>query len=328
MIDLTIKTANELFQSLINNKMIIYIIKRLLLIIPVLLGIATITFVLIYVIPADPTSGIVGERVSPETLKQIRIEMGLDEPLHIQYISYLCRVIQGDLGRSFSTNQPVSEAIIEKFPNTLKLTVSAMIIAVLFGVSIGIFAAITRGSIWDRLVMVLAVLGISTPVFWFGLLLIFIFSIKLGWFPISGMGDGSLLYLILPATTLGLRSVALIAKVTRTTMLETLGEDYIRTARAKGLKEHVVIFKHALKNCLIPIVTIIGLDFGSYLNGSVLTETVFGWPGLGRYAVEGIMKQDIPVVMGTVLFGAFVFVIVNLIVDILYHFLNPKIRVR
>jgi peptide/nickel transport system permease protein len=308
--------------------MFIYIIKRLLLTIPVLLGIATITFLLIYVIPGDPTSGIVGERVSPETLKQIRIEMGLDKPFHIQYISYLGRLIRGDLGRSLSTKQPVREAIIEKFPNTLKLTLSAMIIAVLFGVSIGIFAAITRGSIWDRLVMVLAVFGISTPVFWFGLLLIFIFSIKLGWLPISGMGDGSIFHLILPATTLGLRSVALIARITRTTMLETLGEDYIRCARAKGLKEHVVIFKHALKNSLIPIVTIIGLDFGSYLNGSVLTETVFGWPGLGRYAVEGIMKQDIPVVMGTVLFGAFVFVIVNLIVDILYHFLNPKIRVR
>ncbi|MEW6097513.1 MAG: ABC transporter permease [bacterium] len=308
--------------------MLIYIIKRLLLTIPTLLGIATITFVLIYVIPGDPTSGIVGERVSPETLKQIRVEMGLDKPFHIQYISYLFRTIQGDLGRSLSTNQPVSESIIEKFPNTLKLAVAAMIIAILIGVSIGIFAAITQGSFWDRLVMVLAVFGISTPVFWFGLLLIFIFSIKLGWLPISGMGGGNPIYLILPATTLGLRSVALIARITRTSMLEILGENYIRTARAKGLKEHVVIFKHALKNSLIPIVTIIGLDFGSYLNGSVLTETVFGWPGLGRYAVEGIMKQDIPVVMGTVLFGAFVFVIVNLIVDILYHFLNPKIRVK
>lgn len=308
--------------------MLSYIIKRLLLTIPTLLGIATITFILIYVIPGDPTSGIVGERVSPETLKQIRTEMGLDKPLYIQYISYLYKLTHGDLGRSLATKQPISEAIIEKFPNTLKLAISAMFIAVLLGVSIGIFAAITRGSFWDRLVMVLAVFGISTPVFWFGLFLIFIFSIKLDWLPISGMGDGNLLYLILPATTLGLRSVALIARITRTTMLETLGENYIRTARAKGLNESMVIFKHALKNSLIPIVTLIGLDFGSYLNGSVLTETVFGWPGLGRYAVEGIMKQDIPQVMGVVLFGAFVFVIVNLIVDILYHFLNPKIRVQ
>lgn len=308
--------------------MLSYIIKRLLLTIPTLLGIATITFILIYVIPGDPTSGIVGERISPETLKQIRTEMGLDKPLHIQYISYLYKLTHGDLGRSLSTKQPISEAIIEKFPNTLRLAISAMFIAILLGVSIGIFAAITRGSFWDRLVMVLAVFGISTPVFWFGLFLIFIFSIKLGWLPISGMGGGNLLYLILPATTLGLRSVALIARITRTTMLETLGENYIKTARAKGLNEGMVIFKHALKNSLIPVVTLIGLDFGSYLNGSVLTETIFGWPGLGRYAVEGIMKQDIPQVMGIVLFGAFVFVIVNLIVDILYHFLNPKIRVQ
>lgn len=308
--------------------MIIYIIKRLLLTIPVLLGIATITFVLIYVIPGDPTSSIVGERVSPETVKQIKAEMGLDKPFHIQYISYLFRILHGNLGRSFSTKQPVSEAIIEKFPNTLRLAITAMMIAIILGISIGIFAAIKRGSPWDRLVMILAVFGISTPVFWFGLLLIFIFSIRLGWLPASGMGEGNLLYLILPAATLGLRSVALIARITRTSMIEILGEDYITTARAKGLKERVVLINHALRNCLIPLVTIIGLDFGSYLNGSVLTETVFGWPGLGRYAVEGIMKRDIPVVMGTVLFGAFVFVIVNLIVDILYHFLDPRIRVK
>lgn len=308
--------------------MVSYIIKRLLLTIPVLLGIVTITFVLIYVIPGDPTSSIVGERVSPETVKQIKAEMGLDKPFHIQYISYLFRIIQGNLGRSFSTQQSISETIIEKFPNTLRLTLAAMLIAILIGISIGIFAAITRDSLWDRLIMVLAVFGISTPVFWFGLLLIFIFSINLGWLPASGMGDGNLLYLILPAATLGLRSVALIARITRTSMIEVLGEDYITTARAKGLKERVVIFKHALRNSLIPIVTIIGLDFGSYLNGSVLTETVFGWPGLGRYAVDGIMKRDIPVVIGTVLFGAFVFVIVNLIVDVLYHFLNPRIRVK
>ncbi|MEW6607123.1 MAG: ABC transporter permease [bacterium] len=308
--------------------MLIYIIKRLLLTIPVLFGIATITFILIYIIPGDPTSGIVGERVNAQTLQQIREEMGLDKPFHIQYFCYLNRVIHGNLGRSFSTKQEVTETIIEKFPNTLKLAISAMVIAILLGLPMGIFAAVTRNSIWDRLTMVSAVLGISTPVFWFGLLLIFIFSIKLGWLPASGMGDGDILYLILPATTLGLRSVALIARITRTSILEILGEDYIRTARAKGLKESVVIFKHTLKNSLIPIVTIIGLDFGSYLNGSVLTETVFGWPGLGRYAVEGIIKRDIPVVMGVVLFGAFVFVIVNLIVDILYHFLNPKIRVK
>lgn len=308
--------------------MLIYILKRCLLTLPVLLGIATITFILLYLVPGDVVLMNVGERASPEIISRIKKEMGLDKPLPCQYGIYLLDIIKGDLGRSRSTNQPVSQALLEKFPNTLRLAISAMIIATTSGLFIGILSAIYRGRWIDYLCMFWAALGISTPVFWFGLLLISLFSIQLGWLPASGMGEGRWTYIILPATTLGLHSVAFIARITRSSMLEVLGENYIRTARAKGLKESTVILKHALKNCLIPVITLIGLDFGSYLNGSVLTETIFGWPGLGRYAVEGIMKQDIPVVMGTVLFGAFLFVLINLIVDIIYYFLNPKIRRR
>jgi peptide/nickel transport system permease protein/oligopeptide transport system permease protein len=220
----------------------------------------------------------------------------------------------------------VSREILKKFPNTLKLALSAMIIATSVGVGIGVLSSIKRGTFIDHFISFAAVLGISTPVFWLGLLLILLFSIHLKMFPSSGM-EGGISCIVLPAFTLGTRSIAFIARITRSSMLETLGEGYIRTARAKGLRERVVVFKHALKNALIPVVTMIGLDFGSYLNGSVLTETIFGWPGLGRYAVvEGIMKRDLPVVMGTVLFGATIFVLVNLIVDILYHFLDPRIK--
>ncbi|MEK7275477.1 MAG: ABC transporter permease, partial [Candidatus Desantisbacteria bacterium] len=202
----------------------------------------------------------------------------------------------------------------------------AMFVAIIIGIPLGIFSAVMRGRFVDYICMFLAVFGVSTPVFWFGLLLICVFSIYLGWLPSSGMGNGDIRHLVMPALTLGLHSVAFIARVTRSSMLEVIGENYIRTARAKGVYEHIVILKHAMKNALIPIITLIGLDFGSYLNGSVLTETIFGWPGLGRYAVEGIMKRDIPIVMGTVLFGATVFVLANLIVDIMYYILNPRIR--
>lgn len=307
--------------------MLSYITRRVLATIPVLWGIVTITFVLVYVLPGDPVLGMVGERTDEATIERLRKELGLDRPLIIQYGRYLFKIVQGDLGRSYYTHRRVSEVIAEKFPNTLYLAVSAMVVASLMGISIGLLSAVRPDSIWDRTAMVLAVLGISTPVFWLGLLLIFVFSISLGWLPPSGMGRGDLAHLILPALTLGVRSAAFIARLTRSAMLEVLRQDYIRTARAKGLSETMVIFKHGLRNAFIPVITLIGLDFGSYLNGSVLTETVFGWPGLGRYAImEGVMKRDLPVVMGTVLFGALVFVFINLVVDLLYHYLDPRIR--
>lgn len=306
--------------------MLNYIIKRILLTLPVIFGIVTITFILLSLVPGDAILCVVGERVDKATMEIIKKERGLDKPTMERYVDYLYRLAHLDLGRSYSTGTRVSKTICERFPNTLRLAMAAMLVAIVVGIPLGILSAVMRGKFVDYLCTILAVLGVSTPVFWFGLLLICIFSIYLGWLPASGMGRGDIWHLIMPALTLGLHSVAFISRVTRSSMLEVLGENYIRTARAKGLRESMVILKHAMKNALIPVVTLIGLDFGSYLNGSVITETIFGWPGIGRYAVEGIMKRDAPVVMGTVLFGAVVFVLANLIVDILYHFLNPRIR--
>jgi ABC-type dipeptide/oligopeptide/nickel transport system permease component len=234
----------------------------------------------------------------------------------------------GELGRSYYTNRKITDDILQKFPNTVKLACAAMLFASVLGIAMGVFAAVKRGTIWDRLIGLLSVGGISIPVFWLGLALMLIFAFYLPWLPPSGMGDGSLWYIILPAVTLGTFSLSYIARVTRSSMLETLSQPYVAAARAKGLSEKEVVLKHALKNALIPIITLIGLDLGSYLNGAVLTETIFGWDGLGRYALDGILKRDYPVIMGVVLFGSLIFVTINLLVDISYHFLDPRVRVK
>lgn len=307
-----------------------YIIKRILVTIPVLFGVVTVTFILMFIIPADPIQGMVGERATEETIQSIRQELGLDKPFIIQYSRYLGRLLRGDLGRSYWTRQDVLTTLLKRFPNTLRLALASMIIAILIGMWLGILPTLIRNPsisfLVDRLTMILATLFISTPVFWLGLLLIFFFSIKLRLLPACGMGGGEIKYLILPAITLATRSAAFIARITRTAMLEAISKEYIRTARAKGLPEWVVILKHALRSALIPIVTLIGLDVASLLNGSILTETIFGWPGIGRYAWEGIQRRDMNVVMGSVLFGATVFVIINLVVDIVYHFIDPRVR--
>jgi ABC-type dipeptide/oligopeptide/nickel transport system permease component len=308
--------------------MALYILKRILLFVPTLLGITLITFILMQSLPGDPVSGMAGERATPETLARIRAELGQDRPLALQYIGYLKLLATGELGRSYYTNRKVSEDLIQKFPNTLRLALAAMLFASAAGIGMGVFAAMKRGTIWDRLVTLISVGGISIPVFWLGLALMLVFALYLRWLPPSGMGDGSLFYLILPAATLGTFSLSYIARVTRSSMLESLSQPFIAAARAKGLPESVVVLKHALKNSLIPIVTLIGLDLGSYLNGAVLTETVFGWDGLGRYALDGIIKRDYPVIMGVVLFGAVVFVVMNLLVDLSYHFLDPRVRIK
>jgi peptide/nickel transport system permease protein len=308
--------------------MLRYILKRILLFIPTLLGITLITFILVQSLPGDPVANMVGERASAETIARIRSEIGIDRPLPIQYLLYLKRLVHGELGRSLFTNRKITDDLLQKFPNTMKLALAAMLFASLIGVSTGVFAATKRGSGWDRLVTLLTVGGISMPVFWLGLALMLLFSLHLRLLPPSGMGGGSPVYLILPAVTLGTFSLSYIARVTRSSMLESLSQPYVAAARAKGLSEHQVILKHALKNSLIPVVTLIGLDLGSYLNGAVLTETIFGWDGLGRYALEGILKRDYPVIMGVVLFGAVVFVSMNLLVDLSYHFLDPRVRVR
>jgi ABC-type dipeptide/oligopeptide/nickel transport system permease component len=303
-----------------------YILKRFFLFIPTLLGITLITFILMQSLPGDPVQGMAGERANPETLARIRAELGTDKSLPVQYIGYLKLLVAGELGRSYYTNRKIADDLLQKFPNTMKLAFAAMLFASLLGISMGVFAAVKRGTIWDRLIMLLSVGGISIPVFWLGLALMLIFSFYLRWLPPSGMGDGSLRNIILPAATLGMFSLSYIARVTRSSMLESLSQPYVAAARAKGLSEAEVVLKHALKNSLIPIVTLIGLDLGSYLNGAVLTETIFGWDGLGRYALDGIMKRDYPVIMGVVLFGSLVFVTINLLIDISYHFLDPRIR--
>lgn len=306
--------------------MALYVIKRLLLFIPTLLGITLITFILMHSLPGDPVTSMVGERASPETIARIRTELGHDKPLIRQYAGYLRLIGTGELGRSLHTQQKVAEAIIQKFPNTLKLAAAAMLFASFFGIGIGVLAATRRGTVCDRILTLLSVGGISIPVFWLGLALMLIFAFYLQWLPPSGMGNGSLSHIILPAVTLGTFSLSYIARVTRSSMLESLSQPYIAAARAKGLPEILVVMKHALKNSLIPVVTLIGLDLGSYLNGAVLTETIFGWDGLGRYALDGVIKRDYPVIMGVVLIGAVIFVTVNLLVDISYHFLDPRLR--
>jgi peptide/nickel transport system permease protein len=305
-----------------------YILKRLLLFIPTLLGITLITFILMQSLPGDPVTGMAGERASPETLDRIRAELGQDRPLPLQYFGYLKLLAAGELGRSYYTNRKISDDLIQKFPNTVTLALSAMFFASLIGINLGVFAAVKRGTFWDRLVTLISVGGISVPVFWLGLALMLVFAFYLRWLPPSGMGNGSPVYIILPAVTLGTFSLSYIVRVTRSSMLETLSQPYVTAARAKGLSETAVVLKHALKNSLIPVVTLIGLDLGSYLNGAVLTETIFGWDGLGRYALDGILKRDYPVIMGVVLFGAVIFVTMNLLVDLSYHFLDPRVRVK
>jgi ABC-type dipeptide/oligopeptide/nickel transport system permease component len=307
--------------------MLSYLAKRLLLFIPTLLGITLVTFVLIQALPGDPVQSMVGERASPETLARIRAELGTDRPLPFQFLGYVKLLSQGELGRSYYTNRKVSDDLLQKFPNTLKLAIAAVLFATLGGIGLGIVSAATRGTVWDKLASIISIGGISLPVFWLGLTLMLIFGLYFRWLPPSGMGN-SLAYLVLPAVTLGTYSLAYVARITRTTMMEALSQPYVATARAKGLPERTVILKHALKNSLIPIVTLIGLDLGSYLNGAVLTETIFGWDGLGRYALDGILKRDYPVIMGVVLFGAVVFVVMNLLVDLSYHLLDPRVRVK
>jgi peptide/nickel transport system permease protein len=308
--------------------MALYILKRFLLFIPTLLGVTLITFILMQSLPGDPVLGMAGEHANPETIARIRAELGQNRPLPLQYLGYLKLLAVGELGRSYYTNRKISDDLLQKFPNTARLALAAMLFASVIGICVGVFAASKRGTPWDRVVTLLSVGGISIPVFWLGLALMLLFAFYLQWLPPSGMGNGDLIHIILPAATLGTFSLSYIVRVTRSTMLETLSQPYVAAARAKGLSESNVVFKHALKNALIPVVTLIGLDLGSYLNGAVLTETIFGWDGLGRYALDGILKRDYPVIMGVVLFGAVIFVTMNLMVDISYHFLDPRVRVR
>jgi ABC-type dipeptide/oligopeptide/nickel transport system permease component len=304
-----------------------YLFRKLLFLIPTLIGVTFITFLLIKSIPGDPTMNMVGERASPETIEAIRKELGIGKPFIYQYFGYLRLLCAGEMGRSFYTNREVAKDIKEKLPHTLYLATIAILFASLMGILFGVVMAVTRGRFWDRFFSFFAITGVSLPVFWIGLILMLLFSLTFRLLPPSGMGGGNLLFLILPASTLGLNSAAYISRITRSSLLDVLAQSFVATARSKGLSEGIVIFKHVLKNAMIPIITLIGIDFGSYLNGAVLTETIFGWDGIGLYALEGIIKRDYPVVMGTVLIGSVVFILVNMVVDFSYAFFNPQVRV-
>lgn len=298
--------------------------RRLLLSLPTLAGVLVVVFLLLYVAPGDPVQAMVGERADPATIARLRAELRLDDPLPAQFLHYVSGVLQGDLGRSYVTNRPIVSDIAERFPRTLLLATAAMLLATISGVTIGVLAAVRPNGWFDRLALAVTYLGISFPVYWIGLLLIVLFAVTLRWLPASGYGG--IQFLVLPALALGSRSIAYLARVTRSSMLEVLGADFVRTARAKGLTESGVIVRHALRNALIPVITVIGLDFGAYLTGSILTETIFSWPGIGRYVVMAISRRDLPAVQGAVLFLSVVFVLVNLVTDLAYQKADPRVR--
>ena len=303
--------------------MISFVVRRMLLAVPTLIGVLIVVFLLLYVAPGDPVMSMVGERADEQTIARLRAELRLDDPLPVQFGHYVSGVVQGDLGRSYITDRPILQDIFERFPRTLQLALAAMTLAAILGIAIGVLTAYFPGGWLDRLSLGGAYLGISFPVYWVGLILILIFAVQLRWFPPSGYGG--IEYLVLPALALGMRSIAFLARMTRSSMLEMLGSDFVRTARAKGLSERGVVLRHAFRNALIPVITVLGLDFGYYLTGSILTETIFSWPGLGRYVVQAIARRDLPAIQGSVLFLSVVFVTVNLITDLAYAKADPRV---
>jgi peptide/nickel transport system permease protein len=329
-----------------------YITKRLLLLVPVLLGVSILSFSLIRLAPGDPARTLAGEHASPQTISAIREKYGLDKPFTTQYWVWLKRVLRGDLGRSIVSNEYVMREILDRFPNTVELTFFAMFIAVAVGAVAGIVSASRQYSVIDYTTMGVALFGVSMPVFWLGIMLMMIFGVFLKWLPIGGRIDtlipfqrvtglylldsligwngpalvSSLRYLIMPSVALATIPMATIARVTRSSMLEVLRQDFIRTERAKGLSERSVIYKHAARNALLPVVTVIGLEFGLLLAGAILTETIFAWPGIGRYVVNAVRMRDYPAVQGCLLFFALTFVVVNLITDLLYVLIDPRIK--
>jgi ABC-type dipeptide/oligopeptide/nickel transport system permease component len=302
-----------------------YVARRVLASVPVLVGVTLAVFSLLFLIPGDPVKMMLAEFVTtPEQVAQMRAQLHLDEPIVQQYGRFVWNALRGDLGTSIRSRRPVAEEIRENLPSTAQLALASMAVAVVLGVSLGLLAAIFRNSWLDVGSMLVALVGVSMPSFWLGLLLIFGLSLHLGWFPATG--GGSLRQLVMPTLTLGTIASAIIARLTRSSMLEVLGQDYIRTARAKGLSGLPVVVRHGLKNALIPVVTIFGLQFGNLLAGAVVVETVFSRPGLGRLIVGGILNKDFPLVQGTILFVAVAYVLVNLLVDLAYAVLDPRIR--
>jgi peptide/nickel transport system permease protein len=303
-----------------------YIIRRILELIPVFFCVTAIVFLMLHLIPGDPAEILAGEEATQEDIEGIRTQLGLDRPLVIQYLTYMKNIFKGDLGRSMRTRRPVLREIWDRYPNTLLLAACSVVVMVVLGISTGIISAIKQQSWLDNISMVVALFGVSMPVYWLGLMLMLFFSVHLGLFPTTGIGTFK--HLILPSFTLGASATAVVARLTRSSMLEVIRQDYIRTARAKGVNEPTVIMRHALKNALIPVVTIVFLRFGALLGGAVLTETVFAWPGIGWLMIDAIWARDYPVVQGCILMVAVTFVLINLFTDLLYAFIDPRIRYK
>jgi len=330
-----------------------FLLRRVVGIAAVMIGVSVITFAISHVIPADPVAAALGDHATDAQIAQFRAEYRLDRPLPEQYVIYATGILHGDLGKSIRTRRSVADDLADSFPATLELSFAALLISIVLGVPAGVWSAVSRGRLPDYVVRVLSLAGGSLPVFWLGLIVIGLFYYQLGWFPGGGRLDtfvppppthtglyvldsiiagdfealrSSLVHLVLPALTLGYFSTAVIARMTRSSMLEVLGQDYMRTARAKGLRERVIVLRHALRNAMIPTVTIIGLTFGSLLSGAVLTETIFSWPGLGRYATASAVSLDFPAVLGVTLLAAIVYPLANLVVDIAYYWLDPRIQ--
>ncbi|HEY7040053.1 MAG TPA: ABC transporter permease [Methylomirabilota bacterium] len=300
--------------------------RRILALVPVLIGVSLLVFALTAVGLGDPARAMLGQRADPELVQQIRRDYALDRPVHVQYAAWMGRLVRGDLGTSYHQQRPVAEIIAERMPATAHLALAATLVAVVVGLAAGIAAALRPGRLLDHAVMTAAVLGISTPVFWLGMMLSLLFAVWLDWLPVSGYGDGAWSNLVLPALTLGAIHTGTIARMTRSSLLEVVRQDYIQAARAKGLAEWRVVAKHALRNALIPVVTVIGIGLADLLVGAPLTETVFAWPGLGRMLVAAVGQRDLPVVMGAVLIFAVIYVLANLLVDLAYLMIDPRIR--
>lgn len=330
-----------------------FILRRFLSLIPTLLGISVIVFFMVHLIPGDPAEMMLGERASEESLRALREQLGLNEPLYVQYGLFLSRLVQGDLGRALRTNEEITVEIMQRFPATVELSLAAILIATMFGMLAGIISATRQYSVFDYASMILSLIGVSMPIFWLGLVLMIIFSLNLGWLPLSGRLSYDIViepithlyvvdsiltgnwaafkdavwHLIMPAFTLSTIPMAIIARITRSSMLEVLRQDYIRTARAKGLSLTTVYLKHGLKNAMIPVITVIGLQFGILMGGAILTETIFAWPGIGNWILNAVYARDFNAVQGGTMLVATIFVLINMVVDILYALVNPRIKV-
>lgn len=311
--------------------MIKMILKRIFQLIPVLLITMSMTFVITRVLPGNPAVSILGPQATAEDIAKMEEEMGLHDPMPVQYINYMKRILTGDLGTSYRYNRPVADLIFEKLPNTLQIALASLIIALLIGVPVGIISAVKQYSAFDYISMIAALIGVSMPSFWLGLMLVLIFSVNLGWFPTMGMGVISngigdvISHLFLPSLCLSFGSMANFARISRSSMLEVIDQDYMKAVRAKGIRENVVIIKHGLKNALPPIVTVLGMRIAALMTGAIMIETIFAWPGIGRLIVDAINNNDFEMIQGTVLFMAILYVTVNLVVDIIYLYINPKV---